>query len=579
MCYSAPVTNGVATAGPTSISLEDIVGATERMDALINPTTGLGIVGKDHTQDYAYARSRQLPPAELYAMFDESPIFARGLEVIPLEATRNWISIKGTAGEGDEDDFGKVMLKAMDELKLKAKCFEALKAARSDGGCVMILGANDGQDPSEPLELDRIKSLDFINVVTRWEIQPLERDDDPTSPTFREPQFYSFMQGASASEKIHHSRVVRFRGIVSTECPLHRKGGADFAEFWGLPLGQHVKQSLEMFTSGFMNVSAALKNLNEAVFSMNDLREILSGPEGRSRLMTRLEVLRLSQSQYNATVLDGARESYERRASTVMGLEGILVRFSELLAATFGMPLTKLFGTSPGGLSTDDNSGNREWSKIISSAQNDKLLEPLNRIADIMFHAKNGPTNGKVPDDWQIEFNPLDEPDEAAIAATRKVEAETRAIDILNNVVSEAEARTALTNDTTCPYTLDAEYDDAAAEMDAMPAQPELTAAEGEDLAKPKDGKPVVDVQTQMANGIQVTSAIDLVRAIAVGEIEKPSGKQMFISLFRMSPEEAAAIVDPIVVKIPEPEPVMVPAPAATPNMKRFATENDTSSG
>ena len=547
--------NGTVTASPKRI-VADGVGRLKqfgaRMDAFFNTVTGQGVLGKDHALQAGFERSRQITPREYNALYEESPLFARMVDEIPKDATRNWISIKGAADAGDDDDYGTLMLDAMKALKLKQKMRQALRAKRLDGGAALILGANDGLEPWEPLDLDRVQSLDYVNVVTRWEIQPADRDNNPASPTFREPLAYQFTGTAASTERVHHSRVIRMRGIVATECPLWQTLGDQFSNlYWGVPLAQQVWEILRGFTSAYSSVEGALKTLNEAVFGIKNLTQILAGEDGKANLTARLEFVRYCASQYNAVLYEPGDESYERRASVVTGLEGILAKEMELLAAASGMPVTKLFGLAPGGLSTDNESGNRNWNAIISDEQQDELVPALERIAAIMFHAKLGPTGGKVPERWSVSCLPLDEPDEAEDATTRKTEADTDQVLILNEVITSAEARSRLRNDPSCPYTLDTENDDAADAMGGLSGEPD---ADAKDTLAPAaggvPGKAAANVQAEMANGAQVEAARTLLVSMGSGEISTATGRQMLVSFFRLSEAEADAMINGVIVRV-----------------------------
>ena len=551
------------------LSIADLKNARRNLEAFVrqdgweNSVTGLNIANRDHRIAARFRHGRQIGRAEYEAMYVEDPIFARIVDGIPEHATRKWIKITGSteSEDGDTDsDFGKATLDALEDLDAQGQFFELLRLSRLDGGAAMIIGADDGKDPEEPLDLNSIRRIDHLNVLSRFEIFPQELDRDPTSPTYQQPLFYDFTGTASAiagttettSGRIHHSRVIRMLGIRVSESPFRgtatEQSETDLVSdlYWGTPIAQRVYDDLRQYNTIFGYVESGFKDLSQGVMGIKNLAEILSSDCGNEKLIRRMSLIGLAASSFNMVLYDPDFEQYEKRMAQLTGVDGVLIRFMEKLAAASELPLTKLFGMAPAGLSTDDESGERNFNTSIADKQKRLLKEPIGRVVEALLYSKEGPTDGKVPDQWSVSFVPLDEPSEDELAARRKLEAETDSIHIQNGTISEKEARSRLENEPDSPYVFDSDFDEAAEEMEtAEPLeQAEAMAEELEPATQPEAAQaPEVDAQKTALNGAQVSSALGIVGQVAAGALPRSSGIAALVQFFNLSPQAAEAIM------------------------------------
>jgi hypothetical protein len=100
-------------------------------------------------------------------------------------------------------------------------------------------------------------------------------------------------------------------------------------------------------------------------------------------------------------------EEYRRESVSVAGLPELLERSMLRLAAGAGMPVSLLMGQAPSGLNATGDSDIRWFYDHVRAFQKKHLRKVLRRIYTIIMLAKDGPTGGKVPDNWEIIFNPL----------------------------------------------------------------------------------------------------------------------------------------------------------------------------
>ena len=456
--------------GPEVLSVLDKL---VRSDAWTNFATQMGVEGKDHRRAATFRPMRRVDRVEYDAMYIEDPLFGRMVDMLPDAGTRKWIELSAQDESGKqgevENDFGAVMLDALEELDAQDKMYELWRLARLDGGSALVLGANDGRDPSEPLEIKNIRSLDFLHVVSRWEINPGPIDRDMASPTYREPLWWTPTTGDSSGGKIHHSRVVRMRGMrvsdsIDRQSMIHPNDPTTTwsdDQYWGMPLVQRVYDDLRQFNAVFSYVEAAFKDLQQGVFGMKNLAELRGDPDADMKLMKRMQLINLAASVFNMVLIDPEFESYERRTMALSGIDAVMIRFMEKLSAASEIPLVKLFGMAPAGLSTDDQSGEKAWRATVATQQRRKLLTPIRRLIDVVGWAKDGPTGGQMPDKYKATFNELDEPDELAESQRRKHDAETDVILVNGGVLERHEARSRLRTEGGGQYVLDPKVDEA----------------------------------------------------------------------------------------------------------------------
>jgi hypothetical protein len=96
-----------------------------------------------------------------------------------------------------------------------------------------------------------------------------------------------------------------------------------------------------------------------------------------------------------------------------------------------------LFGQSPTGFSTGDDTGQTNYWDGIRSMQTELYQPAIEQVARIVARSM-----GVSDEDWSIEFAELQTPTEQEKAATRKTTAETDALNIDRGVITPEEART-----------------------------------------------------------------------------------------------------------------------------------------
>jgi phage-related protein (TIGR01555 family) len=135
---------------------------------------------------------------------------ARKIVDVPAQdATREWRLWQAAKPEIEK------LEEVEKNLRIQQKTKMALIKARLYGGACMVMGVDDGLDPSEPLEPERVTqdSLKFVHVLSRYEINAGNLIEDLESEWYGEPSYYERTSTANGQRaRLHPSRVVRFIG-------------------------------------------------------------------------------------------------------------------------------------------------------------------------------------------------------------------------------------------------------------------------------------------------------------------------------------------------------------------------------
>jgi len=547
-----------------------------RLDSWINALTGLGGL-RDKLTYHQILPGVRLTDGALEALYDTDDIAAKIVDKLPRDATRRGFSLEF---EGDSDDESATAMRALyaqlEDLAVLPKLREAWIWARLYGAGAVYLGADDGLLPDEPLAEDKIVEVRFLNVLRRPQLEVRKRYSDIHGPKFGQPELYAVRRAdvrrdAALEVLIHESRLVFFPGALTA------RNVTQAADDWDNSVLQRAHDCLRQSASGWQSTAHLMSDASQAVLKIDHLSEIIA-TGGEARLRARMEVMDMARSVCRAILVDAEREEFTRVATSFAGLPEILDRFMMRDAAAAEMPVALLYGRSAAGLNATGESDTRAWYDVIEDAQNDVLRPRLERVVRVFMLAKNGPTRGQEPENWKLSFTPLWQPTEKESAETRKINGDTIATLVQAQVMLPEEGALDLAQSGDFS-TIDVEARTQALEVDReLAADPEgIDPATGTTPVADDPGDP--KVQDTALNGAQVTSMLEIVTAVASGQIPRSTGVQMLTLAFQMTTAEAeklmgetgagfvpaASSVPPQLQQPPPPPPPPASAPTAPP--------------
>lgn len=358
---------------------------------------------------------------------------ARMVDELVGDMLRKWIRLTVTMSENAEADenveASNAMLDALNDLDARAKIKEALTWAQVFGGSVIFIGADDGGgndlgSMAQPLRENAIRSIKFLDVYDRWDVDIESEYSDPLSPKFGTPETYRLRyvgsvrgQASQPDMVIHETRTVRFDGVRVNRRRLLRNNG------WHDSAYIRVQEVLADFGLSWSSAAHLLADFAPMVFTAPGLSMSLR-MDGPGAIMDRLTNMDMCRSTVRMVPIDEG-ESLERKATPISGMDGLLDRFILRMAAAARMPVTKLFGQSPSGLSVTAEGDLTFWYDRVAGQQDADLRKQLMYLIKLLFLAKDGPTGGVEPESFNLEFEPLWQLSQDEEAAARKTQAGT----------------------------------------------------------------------------------------------------------------------------------------------------------
>lgn len=340
----------------------------------------------------------------LEALYRTSWIVGQVVDVIAEDMTRAGVDITGM----DSEDSAKLQ-RQMTRKQHWVKLTETIKWARLYGGAIAVINI-EGQDFASPLRTDTIAKGKFsgLMVFDRWSANPSVTDLVKEGNNLGDPEFYEVSR---LGLKIHHSRVLRFIGAKLPWNQAEREQG------WGMSVIERLFDRLVPFDSATAGAAQLMTKAHLRTVGVENLREILTqGGIAEENLIKMFSLMSKMQNNEGVTLIDKA-DDFQATSYTFAGVSDIITQFGQQLSGASGIPLVRLFGQSPAGLSSTGESDMRNYYDNISQKQENDLRHPLLRVIEIEHIS----TFGKPPeDDLDFSFNPLKQPDSKEKAETAK---------------------------------------------------------------------------------------------------------------------------------------------------------------
>jgi phage-related protein (TIGR01555 family) len=403
--------------------------ALARTDGWANVLTGIG-TSRDKRAGSGFKRDI-IDPEKAEELWESDDTAARIIETIPEEMTREWIDINIEAAEGEPDagrEQSDEMLNRLEELGAQAAFNKALAMARAVGGAGILLGVDDAQDPTAPLDLKRQTDLRYLSVLSARELVPVAWYGDPMDPKCGLPEAYQVrplvMRTVSGLAQVpedralpdfpvvHETRILRFEGIETTR---HRRRYGPLPG-WGLSILTRVNQVLTDFNLTWGGVANIMQDFSQAFLKVKGLAELIAQNEDQT-VIKRAQMMDITRSVARMVLLD-ADEEFGRDTASLGGVDAVLEKFMLRLAAAARMPVSLLMGQAPSGLNATGDSDIRWFYDYVASQQRKVTKKPLSTLCSLLWNEAGG-----EPDKWHIEFKRLWQPTEAETVTMRAQQA------------------------------------------------------------------------------------------------------------------------------------------------------------
>lgn len=344
---------------------------------------------------------------QLEAAYRGSWIVGQMIDCKAEDMTRAGIQI--TTNEADQDikDFQSYITKK----GVWGSLCDVLKWGDLYGGALGVLQI-EGQKLSSPLDPSTIKKGQFkgIAVFDRWQLNPILGKAIRSGPDIGLPAYYQIVTTAASAGYgegetdidndmvVHHSRVIRVIGI---QLPFFQ---AITEMMWGESVLERLWDRLIAFDSSTMSSANLIERANNRTVGIEGLREIIAaGGKAQQGLEAMMEMMRAFQTNEGLTLID-KNDTFQTTQYTFSGLDALLLQFGQQLAGACQIPLVRLFGQSPAGLSATGESDLRMYYDGINAKQESKLRDPWTLLLQVMWRSCFGK---EPPKDLEFTFTPL----------------------------------------------------------------------------------------------------------------------------------------------------------------------------
>ncbi|NTU49346.1 MAG: DUF1073 domain-containing protein [Desulfobulbaceae bacterium] len=400
-------------------------------------------------------------------IISQDSMIRSGVETLADEMVRKWIKIHSTS----EDEEAKVKIAEIDAALKKFKTEKRFRDAMSNtgyfGGCLLYMDFGDDtnteagkREVKTPLTFDdkkigkgRFKGFTIIEPVNCYPAAGWN-SINPLAPDYFKPQLW-YVTGVG---EVHGSRLLRF---VQNEVSLLIRPTYNF---FGIPMAQLALDFVEKFTT-VRTAAADLVDKYSVSVLATDMSQVLSAEPGDTRgaksLLNRIKSFVGLRHNRRVMVIDKAEEEFIQVNTPLSGVEEIVTKTFELVAAVFRLPVVKMLGISPSGFNATGESDTRNLYDYVKGQQEKIFRDNL----EIALKVVQISEFGEIDESIGFEFEPLMETDPVQDAAIRKSDQETDCGYAAAGAISPEEIRSRIARDPKSGYN-DIDVDD-------LPEQPE----------------------------------------------------------------------------------------------------------
>lgn len=373
----------------------------ERNDSWQNLLTGLG-TNRDKTSHSYLASNDTLSLPYLENLYLNDDIAARICDLLPNEMLRQGFLITVNEQNFLWADIGEILRDTL----IKSRIF---------GAAFIYIGVDDGQNQDQPLAINRVKDIKFLNVLTPKELSHHGFYEDATTAKYGQPEYYRLNTKLShQTTMIHESRLIPFYGTS----PLDPRQ-------WPSSVLQRIYPVLQQFHTAWQATAYLMTDAAQGIFKLKGLHSAVASNRS-DELLKRMELVDMSRSVSRSILLDAEDEEFRRDAYGFAGIPEILEKMMLRLAAAARLPVSLLMGQAPAGMNATGDSDIRFFYDQVRAEQ-EALKPQIERLVKI----KHGDGNIKVG----ITFPALWQMTDREKAELRRMEAETDRIYLQEGVL------------------------------------------------------------------------------------------------------------------------------------------------
>ena len=390
---------------------------------------------RDSSEYYSFVSDADVTDMELSTFYEQNGLFARVIDAPAEEAVKHGFEIKDL----EDDETQAFIDECMDELDWEETAMQCLKWARLFGGSIAVMLINDGRSIDEPVNWDKIKSIDDIRIFDRSVISPdyssmYKYDNMDGQDPFRTrgsrlgyPEWFH-VSSRNGMFTVHETRCLIFQNGVLPENTVT----SDY-QFWGIPEYVRIHRAIRDVEVAHGMAPKMLDRSVQAIYKMANLSNLLQTEEGENVVLKRLSTIDMAKGLMNSMVLDANGEDYDFKSFSYSGVSDVINTTCNYLSALTNIPQTVLFGRSPAGMNATGSSDLENYYNYVERIQKRMLRSNLRYLLSVILQAGKHTGEIKHIPKINIEFNSL-----WSMTETEKV-----ALDLQKAQVESAKAQTA----------------------------------------------------------------------------------------------------------------------------------------
>lgn len=322
---------------------------------------------------------------------------ARKIVDIPaLDSTRKW-----RAWQADKNQ---ITLIDQEETRLgvKKKILEARTKARLFGGAGIYIGVNNERDPSLLLMPDTIQKqgIDFLTVLPMRMLQAGELENDPISSNYGNPKHYQ-VSSATGIVTIHPSRIVRFIGNPMPDDELANNQG------WGDSVLASAWAAVRNFDATIANIASLVFESKVDILGIPGLTELMGDKQSRDALVERIHLAAMLKGN-NGMLIRDAEETHDSKTFAFAGLENVNNIMAQAGTGAADVPMTRLFGQSPGGLNATGDSDLSNYYDRIQASQELEITPAMSVLDECVIRSALGSRPAEIFYVWNSLWQTTD---------------------------------------------------------------------------------------------------------------------------------------------------------------------------
>lgn len=366
-------------------------------DGIINLMAGLGS-NRDRTASAFYDVVTPLNQVTLESMYRGSWLPRRIVDTVTEDMTREWLATSWS-GHDDDEEGPRAVEAEENRLNVRGNVTEGVRWGRLFGGATLMMGIR-GQQLDQPLEIDRVGKgdLEWLMVNDRWWLSNAGEINREPGPACGFPLYYNLVDpaGGNSQTRVHYSRIIRFGGA-----PLPIRAWVANAR-WDDSVLQSPYDVVKRYDTFWGGIGSLIWDAKTDVMQIDELYQLLASADGETELRKRFDAVAMAKGLFNVLVMD-SKDKYEQKQITFAGLKDIAAEFRSDICGAADIPMTRLFGASPGGLNATGESDLNNYYDHLASEQETRMRPQMMTLYQVLVRS----ALGSMPEHFTIKFNPL----------------------------------------------------------------------------------------------------------------------------------------------------------------------------